>query len=191
MPPLRPPAAWLVEAVLALVFTPRYCAACGGELLAPLEAGPGGPPLVCARCGLGAYLDPKVAVAAVLYMPDQRVVLLRRAQRDQAFGRWILPGGHVDRGEELSAAALREVAEETGLEACIQGLLGVYSYVGNPLVLVVYTAQALRGQLRPSREALEIRAFPHHDIPWTELGYHSTGQALRQALGLAAPPPVS
>jgi ADP-ribose pyrophosphatase YjhB (NUDIX family) len=182
---------------MARIFTPRFCAACGGELLKPSEAVGaglsllGGPPLVCARCGLGAYQDPKVAVATVLYLPDQRVVLLRRAQRDQAFGRWILPGGHVDRGEELGAAALREVAEETGLAASIQGLLGVYSYPGNPLVLIVYTAQAQAGQPRPSREALEIRAFLPQEIPWGELGYVSTGQALSRALGIAAPPPLS
>jgi ADP-ribose pyrophosphatase YjhB (NUDIX family) len=173
---------------MALVFTPRFCAACGGELMQPLQAA-GGPPQVCVRCGLGAYQDPKVAVATVLYLPDQRVVLLRRAQRDRAFGRWILPGGHVDRGEEVSSAALREVSEETGLEARIQDLLGVYSYPGNPLVLIVYTALAQAGPLRPSREALEIRAFAAQDIPWDELGYRSTDQALRQALGLAAPPP--
>ncbi|MBI4800765.1 MAG: NUDIX domain-containing protein [Desulfarculus sp.] len=172
---------------MARVFTPRYCAACGGQLLAPLAAA-GGPPLVCARCGLGSYLDPKLAVATVLFLPDESVVLLRRAQRDQAFGRWILPGGHVDRGEELPSAALREVAEETGLTARVQGLLGVYSYPGNPLVLVVYTALAQPGPLCTSRESLEIRSFGRQDIPWDELGYLSTGQALRQALGLPPGP---
>lgn len=175
---------------------PRFCAACGGQLRGqpadPESAAPArsGPPLVCASCGLGVYLDPKVAVATVLYLPDRRVVLLRRAQRDRAFGRWILPGGHVDRGEELAAAALREVAEETGLKARIQGLLGVYSYPDNPLVLIVYTAQAQDGQPRGNHESLEIRAFAAPDIPWNELGYLSTGQALRQALGLGEPPPA-
>lgn len=172
---------------MARVFTPRFCAACGGELYMPLKSKTGGPPLVCASCGLGCYQDPKLAVAAVLYMPNQRVVLLRRAQRDQAHGMWILPGGHVDRGEEVSAAALREVAEETGLRASLQGLLGVYSYPGNPIVLVVYTAQAQEGKLRRSHEALELRAFSREEIPWDALGYHSTGQALRQALGQQPP----
>lgn len=172
---------------MARAFTPRFCAACGGHLLAPPPVA-GGPPLVCGRCGQGFYLDPKLAVATVLFLPDDSVVLLRRAQRDQAFGRWILPGGHVDRGEETASAALREVAEETGLLASIQDLLGVYSYAGNPLVLVVYTALAQPGPLRVSRESLEIRAFSRQEIPWDELGYTSTDQALRRALGLAPAP---
>lgn len=169
---------------MSRIITPRFCAACGGPLAAPPPGRRGGPPLVCLDCGLPVYHDPKLAVATVLWLPAGQVVLLRRAQRDQAHGLWILPGGHVDRGEELTAAALREVSEETGLAAQVQGLVGVYSYPGNPLVLVVYTAQSAGGTLTPSPEALEIRAFAPRDIPWQELGYPSTGQALRQALGL-------
>jgi len=167
---------------------PRFCAACGGALLRPLPA-PGGSPLFCAACGQPAYQDPKVAVAGVVRDPQGRVILLRRAQRDQAHGRWILPGGHVDRGEELGAAVLREVAEETGLNARLGPLVGVYSYPGNPVVLIVYHLTANGGQPRPSREALELRAFDPANLPWDELGYHSTGQALRAALGLDAGPP--
>ena len=166
---------------MAKVFTPRFCPSCGGAVVRPMPSR-GGPPLVCATCGLGIYQDPKVAVAAVVRDPQGRFILLRRAQRDQAHGLWILPGGHVDRGEELHAAALREVAEETGLEVALEGLLGVYSYPGNPVVLIVYAAQAGNGPPRPGPEALEIKAFPPDQLPWGELGYLSTGEALRHAL---------
>ncbi len=169
---------------MARVFTPRFCGLCGGELGPSPAAGQGGPPLVCCSCGLGVYQDPKVAVAAVVRDPRGRVVLLRRAQRDAAYGLWILPGGHVDQGEELTAAVRREVAEETGLQVDLDGLLGVFSYPGNPVVLIVYAARAGGQAPRPSREALELKAFAPGDIPWGSLGYRSTGQALRQALGL-------
>lgn len=172
----------MAEAVL-----PRFCAACGGGLLRPLPA-PGGSPLFCCACGQPAYQDPKVAVAGVVRDERGRIILLRRAQRDQAYGRWILPGGHVDRGEELTAAALREVAEETGLNAELGPMVGVYSYPGNPVVLIVYHLTVGGGQPKPSREALELKAFDPADIPWDELGYHSTGQALRAALGRDADP---
>lgn len=163
---------------------PRHCLACGGLLARPLPS-PGGPPLYCSVCGLPFYHDPKVAVAGVVTDQAGRVWLLRRAQRDQAHGLWILPGGHVDRGEELTGAVRREVAEETGLNAELQGLVGVYSYPGNPVVLIVYRLVSLSGRPHPSREALELRAFAPPEIPWDRLGYVSTGQALRDALGLA------
>ena len=110
------------------------------------------------------------------------VVLLRRAQHDQAFNRWILPGGHVNRGEEMETAVLREIGEETGLPSELRGLLGVYSYPGHPVVLAVYHARALSGDLNPGPEALEIAVFGPDEIPWDELGYRSTGDALRDFL---------
>ncbi len=167
--------------------TPRHCLACGGMLTRPLPS-PGGPPFYCAACGLPVYHDPKVAVAGVVTDQAGRVWLLRRAQRDQAHGLWILPGGHVDRGEELTQAVRREVAEETGLQAELCGLVGVYSYPGNPVVLIVYRLTSQPGQPHPSREALELRPFAPADIPWDRLGYVSTGQALRDALDLNPSP---
>ncbi len=143
----------------------------------------GGAPLCCQSCGQRVYLDPKVAVAAVV-MDRGRALLLRRAQRDAAHGRWILPGGHVDRGEVLEDACRREVAEETGLEVALERLLGVYSYPDNPVVLIVYLARPVGGSPRPGPEALEMASFTPQEVPWDELGYHSTGQALREAWGM-------
>ncbi len=144
----------------------------------------GGPPFVCSACGQKFYLDPKVAAAAVVRWEDGRVVLLRRAQRDRAHGLWILPGGHVDRGEVVEEATLREVAEETGLQVELERLLGVYTYPGNPVVLVVFLARPTGGELVPGREALDLALFAPADIPWDELGYHSTGQAIKDMLDL-------
>jgi ADP-ribose pyrophosphatase YjhB (NUDIX family) len=139
---------------------------------------------LCSACGQKFYLDPKVAIAAVVRWEDGRVVLLKRAQRDQAYGRWILPGGHVDRGEVIEEAALREVAEETGLKVELDRLLGVYTYPGNPVVLVVYLAHPTGGALIQGREALDLALFDRTHIPWPELGYHSTGQAIKDMLSL-------
>lgn len=166
---------------MAHPITPRFCASCGGALISTKGLNQGGAPYSCTSCGLPVYEDPKVA-AAVVVDTKQGVLLLRRAQRDRAYGKWILPGGHVDRGEVVPEAALREVAEETGLEVELTGLLGVYSYPGYPWVLVVYTASANGGRLRASAEALEMQAFAPEELPWDELGYESTAQALRDYL---------
>jgi ADP-ribose pyrophosphatase YjhB (NUDIX family) len=158
--------------------TPQYCQVCGAPLRRPDLPSLGGPPWICSGCGRAVYEDPKLAVAGVV-SHNGSVVLLRRAQRDKAYNRWILPGGHVNRGEEMEAATLREINEETGLEADLRGLVGVYSYPDHPVVLAVYQARALSLDLRPSAEALEIAFFRQSEIPWDELGYRSTGDALR------------
>ena len=54
-----------------------------------------------------------------------RSVLFVRRSSKHGRGNWQIPGGFVDRGETLDVAVIREVREETGVEACVQGVLGV------------------------------------------------------------------
>jgi len=61
----------------------------------------------------------------------QKVLLTRRADN----GSWCLPGGHMEPGESVQEACLRECREETGLEVRLVRLLGVYS---NPNRIVEY-----------------------------------------------------
>ncbi|MCB2226391.1 MAG: NUDIX domain-containing protein [Desulfarculaceae bacterium] len=169
---------------LTPVFTPRFCALCGGKLAVAGGLNPGGAPFYCTGCDAPVYEDPKVAVA-VIVENGEGILLLRRAQRDQAHGKWILPGGHVDRGEVVTAAGVREVAEETGLEVELTRLVGVYSYEGNPWVLVVYAARPVGGEVVAGREALEIKVFAPGELPWDELGYVSTAHAIKDHLAAA------
>ena len=109
----------------------RYCPVCGGTLhsrtLKPEEPDR----LVCSKCDFVFYLDPKVVACSIVEM-DGRIVLLKRAIDPQK-GKWVLPGGYVDRGEEVKAAALRETEEECGLKIRTKELLGLYSYPGRIL----------------------------------------------------------
>jgi 8-oxo-dGTP diphosphatase len=117
---------------------------------------------VCPKCGWTSFADPKVAVAAVVAI-DGGVLLCKRAI-EPGLGKWSFPAGFVDRGEELRAALAREVREETGLSPDLGRLVGVYSEAGNPVVLVVYAAEAT-GDPRPSAEASELRVFDPDDLP--------------------------
>jgi len=65
----------------------------------------------------------QVAVAAVC-VRDGRLLLVRRG-RPPGHDRWSLPGGRLDPGETLEQAVRRELAEETGLRARVEGLCGV------------------------------------------------------------------
>jgi 8-oxo-dGTP diphosphatase len=71
-----------------------------------------------------AELVPVVAVGAVVVDRARRVLLVRRA-RAPAAGTWTLPGGHLEDGESLEAAIVREVREETALRTQVVCTLGV------------------------------------------------------------------
>jgi ADP-ribose pyrophosphatase YjhB (NUDIX family) len=156
----------------------RFCPACGGALEArSLKAGDP-ERLVCGRCGFVFYLDPKVAVGTIIEMHDGGIVLVRRAI-DPGYGLWVFPGGYVDRGEEVRAAAIREAREESGLDVRIDRLVNVYSYPGNAPVIIVYAATAIGGELCTDEECIEARVFHPGEIPWNELAFRSTSEALR------------
>ena len=159
----------------------RFCPACGGAL-APRLLKAGEPErLVCDRCGFVFYMDPKVAVGTIIRMEDSRLVLVRRAL-EPGYGLWVYPGGYVDRGEEVTAAAIREAREEAGLDVRLDGLVNVYSYPGRPLIIIVYAATAIGGELCTDEECLEARLFTASDIPWDLLAFQSTNEALRHYL---------
>ncbi len=156
----------------------RFCPVCGNKLVSKLLK-PGDPErLVCTGCGFVLYLDPKVAVGTIIAMGDDRIVLVRRAIKP-GYGRWVFPGGYVDRGEVVSAAAVREAREEAGLEIRLEGLVSIYSYARRPPVVIVYAATVTGGAIQHDDESLEIRTFTEADIPWDTLAFSSTREALR------------
>ena len=85
----------------------RFCPTCAGELESRLLKKGEPERLVCTRCGQVIYLDPKVAVGTIVRADDGRLVLVRRAI-EPGYGLWVFPGGYVDRGEAVTAAAIRE-----------------------------------------------------------------------------------
>jgi 8-oxo-dGTP diphosphatase len=155
----------------------RFCPSCGSPLATRrLKASDPERP-VCPSCGYVVYLDPKVAVGTIIRTGDDEIVLVRRAI-EPGYGLWVFPGGYVDRGEEITAAAIREAREESGLDVRIDNLIDIYSYEGSPII-VVYAATALRGALCGDEECLEARLFKSGDVPWDELAFRSTTAALR------------
>ena len=159
----------------------HFCPLCGGplvrQLLKPTE--PERP--VCQQCGFVFYIDPKVAVGTIIRAASGRLVLVKRAI-DPGYGKWVFPGGYVDRGELLMDAAVREAREECGLDVRLDGLVNVYSYPGRAPIIVVYAATALGGSLAVDDEGLEAVEFGEAELPWEALAFHSTHDALRDFL---------
>jgi 8-oxo-dGTP diphosphatase len=158
----------------------RYCVRCGGPLVwRTIKAG-NPDRLTCKSCGFVFYVDPKVAVGTIIRMPDDRIVLARRAI-EPGYGLWVFPGGYIDRGEKLEDGAIREALEECGLTVELEGLVNVYSYRGRTPVVVVYAARAVAGTLHATdEESLEVGTFAPDMIPWDLLAFESTSQALRE-----------
>jgi ADP-ribose pyrophosphatase YjhB (NUDIX family) len=165
----------------------RFCPRCGGaferRVLKPTEP----ERLVCTKCGYVFYLDPKIAVGTIIRTVSQRLVLVRRAI-EPGYGKWVFPGGYVDRGEPLVSAAIREAREECGLDVRLDGLVNIYSYPGRAPVIVVYAATAIGGTICTDEECLESAEFDAGAIPWDDLAFRSTRDGLRDYLaGLLHP----
>lgn len=159
-----------------------FCPMCGGDLELRSLKTTEPERLVCGRCGFIFYLDPKVAVGTIIRDERNHIVLVRRAI-EPGYGKWVFPGGYVDRGEEVMVAAVREAREEVGLEVRLDQLINVYSYPGRAPVVIVYSATMVGGCLACDDEGLEARFFAPEEIPWEELAFRSTHEALREFLG--------
>lgn len=160
----------------------RFCPRCGGHLEQRKIKAIEPERLVCQKCSFIFYLDPKV-VAGTIFTIEERVVLLRRGV-EPAQGRWVFPGGYVDRGESVQEAAIRETREESNLLVRLCSLLDVYSYPGSPSVIVVYAAEVVGGELKAGDESVEARTFAPSQIPWEELAFQSTKDALKDYVRL-------
>ena len=161
----------------------RFCPRCGSALERRRLKTTDPERLVCVGpCGFVFYIDPKIAVGTIIRTPADRIVLVRRAI-DPGYGKWVFPGGYVDRGEEVTLAAIREAREEAGLDVRIDRLIGIYSYAGRTPIIIVYAATMTAGELAMDDEGLEIREFGLDEIPWDDLAFRSTQEALRDYIG--------
>jgi 8-oxo-dGTP diphosphatase len=165
---------------LNLSDTYKFCPPCGGRLEKrrlkvgePLR-------LVCTRCGFVFYIDPKLAAIAVVPLPGG-VVMVRRGI-DPGYGLWVVPGGFVDVGERVEETVARETLEETFLVVRPVSLINAYSYQDSPTVVLAYLTEYLGGELGPGDETLEARVFGPEEIPWEQIAFRSTKQALEAYL---------
>lgn len=107
---------------------------------------------------------------AVFDQSRERILLMKRSDN----GLWCLPSGGMEPGENVAETAVREVAEETGFNVRILGLIGVYS---SPDVLVTYAdgnrfqivslcfeARAVAGQMSVTDEAMELRFVAEREL---------------------------
>lgn len=149
------------------MYVTDYCAACGTKNVHIIHDGRLRPK--CPSCGHVTYVDPKCAAVAFV-QEDDRLLLVQRAF-DPGKGKWGLPGGFVEAGEDPRDTAVREALEETGLVIEITGLLDVF-YVENGVITIAYAAKRLSGEPVAADDALDTRWFTRGNLP--ELVFLST-----------------
>ena len=153
----------------------RFCPRCGQPADVDYPRS-----ISCPHCGYGAYYNPKPVAAAIPVTHDDKVVLLRRGF-DPGKDLWTFPGGFVDLGESVEEAARREVREEIEVDVELTGLVGVYSRSDDRVVLIVFAAK-IQDEPQTTPEALQVEAFAPDEIPWQELAFWSTTNALKDFL---------
>lgn len=159
-----------------------YCPRCGGRLeTRPVQDKPR---RACPVCGYVHFTDPKVGVG-VLVVEDGRLLLVRRAM-DPAKGRWSVPAGYLDHGEDPRLTAERETLEETGLVVRVNRLIDVFHNPpdsGGASIFILFGAERISGDLRPGDDVDAAGYFSPDDLP--ELAFASTFAAVRALSGVS------
>lgn len=142
----------------------KYCPRCGTAVTRQERFGKIRP--VCPQCEYIHFHDPKVA-AAVFVVQDNRVLLVRRIM-EPFRGRWTLPGGYINAGEDPARAAERECLEETGLSVRVMRVLDVVGgkeHDRGADFVIVYQAEVLSGNLSAGDDADAAKWFTRDNLP--------------------------
>ena len=156
----------------------KFCPMCGGGLEMRIVAPDHKENKVCTKCGFVYFLGPKL-VAGCIIADGDRTLLLRRGI-EPSRGKWTYPGGFVDLGETPEKCAMRESLEEVGITVKDPELMGIYADRREPSPIIVVTYVGKPGAETPivTPEATEIRYFGIDEIPWDDLAFDTTIQAM-------------
>lgn len=126
--------------------------------------------------------------AGVVCLRGREVLLIKRGNPPRQ-GQWSLPGGRIEWGETSEAAALRELKEETGVDAELLGLVDVVDgvmtsretgLVTRHYIMVDYAARWLSGEPVAGDDAVEAAFFLVEEA-LAAVEWHETRRVIREA----------
>ncbi len=110
--------------------------------------------------------DPQIVVGGVIL--NRGALLMVKRGEEPNKGLWSVPGGRVEPGEYLSAALIREVREETGVDVEVGPLLGIFEVVGDPHYVILDFMGTVSGdrhhQPLAGDDAAEARWVPLNEV---------------------------
>lgn len=132
-----------------------------------------------------AEIRPLPAVNGVIFNERREVLLTKRSALVREPGKWCLPGGHLDGGEDWVTAVRRELREEVGIEVTAEKLVGIYSdpkltvtenilpggYHGH-FIVASFLVTAYSGEIVPNQEVAEWAWFDIERLPEPILKSH-------------------
>lgn len=142
----------------------------------------GRPRRACSSCDYVHFTDPKVGVGALVTQGDKVLLVRRRMEPER--GKWSIPAGFLDHGEDPRSTAEREVLEETGLRVRIVELLDVFNNPpgqGGASIFILFGAELLGGEMVAGDDADAVGFFALDELP--DLAFASTQAAIRSLSG--------
>jgi L-aspartate-alpha-decarboxylase len=150
----------------------KFCPICRSRLANINDSG--NTYLKCSSCEWIYYGNPLPAVAAFVINNREEVLLVKRGV-EPCKGSWALPSGFIEQKETPEHAVIRELYEETGVNASVGRLLGAYleptRTYGNVL-LIGYELLPVSIRLRPGSDCDAARFFPLKKLPVIAFASH-------------------
>jgi ADP-ribose pyrophosphatase YjhB (NUDIX family) len=134
--------------------------------------------------GIPGYVTPKVAVGAAVGNDKGELLLIQRADS----GVWLYPTGWCDVGYSAAEVVVKEVEEETGIEAEAVRLIAVLDglrlgFTRVPLYSLVFYCRAVGGKLEPHPlECRDVGWFSPENLPTPLVGYERWGEHVFSAI---------
>jgi NAD+ diphosphatase len=147
----------------------RHCPRCGTDL-EPLD---GGVRIECPVCGFHYYASSKPTASGLVLEDDGRILLARRA-REPDKGKWDLPGGFLNEGEDPREGLRRELLEEASLDVePLEFFDVVVDRYGDEddaqwTLNLYWKCRVLDGTPTPADDVVELRWFGRDELPPTE-----------------------
>lgn len=163
--------------------TYKFCPKCAGELEQKANH-EGVIHPTCKTCGFVFYQNSKPTASTVILNGNKEVLLVKRAIEPH-FGKWDLPGGFLENGEDLLIGLKREAREELDVEIEPVEILSIfvdkYGYEkGDFYTFNVFVKSKISaGEIKLDAENSEFKWFKIEDIPWDDLAFNNTTIALK------------
>lgn len=162
---MKPRQVFKATTVTKFVHQPKtFCSKCGNLFDSDVPSNA----RVCGSCGSEEYKNPLPGAVTVVQR-DGQVLIGKRRKDSFEPGKWCLPGGFIEFGEDFLSAARREVREETGLTVEIEGMINVVSNFLAPdlqTLVIVLQARIVGGNPAPGDDLQELRwVSSEEDLP--------------------------